>query len=262
LSVRAWLALLLGFVVPACGVSETTHNAALRDVERLKASLAAQQQAVAGQAAQRSDSLAAQAQELEQCRQAAEQARVRQEELLAERTRLAAQLAQSEASFASVRERLEGLEVTQDRFHRNLQLELFRLLEEDRLQLERVAGRSVIRLPATAFVPKKVGLSAAGEGLLMELARVLAPLPEALVLVVGQAPGLSLASGPWPRSWRLACSRAGRVARRLGTNGVPAAHFAISCRAPLASDPTPAKAGRSSPGEPRVELHLTSQPVP
>ena len=108
LSVRAWLALLLGFVVPACGVSETTHNAALRDVERLKASLAAQQQAVAGQAAQRSDSLAAQAQELEQCRQAAEQARVRQEELLAERTRLAAQLAQSEAKIgrASCRERV------------------------------------------------------------------------------------------------------------------------------------------------------------
>jgi chemotaxis protein MotB len=203
LTIVAALALGLG----ACGISVDKHNAALRDLQQCKTTLAETRNALAGTQSQRDD-LQAQLSSLE-----------------GDKDALARRLGASEGELTDLRKARKRAE---ERTHtyRQLLARLKAMIDSGKLKVHIREGRMIVQLAdKILFDPGKVKLKSVGRAALGELAAALRDIGDRDFLVAGHTDNVPIKTRRFRSNWELSSARAVEVVKFLQGQGVDPRHL-------------------------------------
>lgn len=283
---RAALALLLCLAPAACGVSQDTYDKALDDVHRARVETSQRgveimalqshltrcgidlqerdrrlqdrevrlQEATTAQAdlIRKLDEAAVLNAELsERLRKAGQNV----QDLAGERSTLAAALAETRARLEELARQQAAAEARAAQF-RDLVGRFQKLADAGQLRVVARDGRMLIELPNDVlFDPAKTELKPPGRAALVEVAKVLATMPDRRFQVAGHTDNVKIRGPRFASNWELSTARAVEVVRLLVESGVrPESVSAAGYgeHAPVASNDTPEGRAKNR----RIEIAL------
>lgn len=212
----------------ACLVPRKEHDALLAAYNEQQVSLNAALEAQNLRVATLEDALIAEQSALaaannaqQQLQRSLDEANAEQATLLRDRTRLQASVTdmQSALNELSARKRSAEARIAQ---YQDL-LERFQaLIDAGQLQVQIVDGRMVVALATDIlFASGSAELNAEGQGALLEIAAILASIPDRDYQVEGHTDNVPIRNEQYPSNWELAAGRAIAVVKTLVEGGLP-----------------------------------------
>ena len=142
------------------------------------------------------------------------------QELVGERGTLAAALAETRGKLEELARQQAAAEARAAQF-RDLEARLKRMVDAGQLSVAMRDGRMIIELPNDVlFDSAKTELKPAGRAALVEVAKVLAAMPERRFQVAGHTDNVKIRSPRFASNWELSTARAVEVVRLLIENGM------------------------------------------
>lgn len=142
-------------------------------------------------------------------------------EALADKTKLDASVAEMEAALRDLQARKAAADARIAEY-RNLLAKFKTLIDAGRLKVKIVDGRMVVELASDIlFASGSAGLSPDGKAALLDVATVLATIPDRHFQVEGHTDNVPIKTERFPSNWELGAARAITVVQTLTEGGVP-----------------------------------------
>ncbi|MBN2340435.1 MAG: OmpA family protein [Deltaproteobacteria bacterium] len=201
----------------SCGIPEEQYNAKVDEVNKLTKDLNAASQAYEemqrklNQMSVENQKMANRLQELGQNVQS----------LLGQKSELASDLEATRAREARLRAEKEAQRQRMAQYRKVIE-QFKELVNSGKLRIKIVDGQMVVQMASSIlFDTGKANLSEEGESALLELANILASIPNRKFQIAGHTDNVPINSRKFPSNWELATARAVTVVRFLQDNGVP-----------------------------------------
>ncbi len=141
--------------------------------------------------------------------------------LIKDKSQLDASVADMQAALKELEERKAAAEARMDEY-RSLLAKFKSLIDAGRLKVKIVQGRMVVELASDILFPSgSAELSADGRKAILEVAGVLASIPDRHFQVEGHTDDDPIRTERFPSNWELGAGRAITVVRTLQEGGVP-----------------------------------------
>jgi chemotaxis protein MotB len=217
---RIMLACLTGLLLVACGIPEEEHQSALDKIKSLKADLAAQKKTcdeTIGDLDKKNKSLTE-----ENSAMKAKLVSLGQD-LSKVKTQAGAYLADISQKEKEIADLMKAQEAARKRaaMFKNLLNKFKSMIDSGKLKVEIRKGRMIVKMSdKILFDPGKDRIKKEGQAALVEVAKILAEIPERNFQVAGHTDNMPIRSRRFKSNWELSTARAVGVVKFMAKNGL------------------------------------------
>lgn len=162
--------------------------------------------------------------------------------LLRDKSALDADVGQMRAALKELEERKAAADARIKEFQ-DLLAKFKSMIDSGKLKVKIVGGRMVVELASDILFPSgSAGLSPDGKTAILDVAKVLASIPDRSFQVEGHTDDVPIRTERFPSNWELGAARAITVVETLKEGGVPVDHLSAASYAenrPVAPNRTP-----------------------